>query len=779
MKLRFIAELFLNFKTIETKYFIMKQLLQLTFALFFSSFAIGQSFYDINTVNEIEITFEESNWDQLLDQLASSGEERLLGSVSINGEVFDSVGVRYKGNSSYNSNQVKNPFNIKLDYIINNQEIEGYGTLKLSNGFNDPSFVREVLSYEIARKYFPASQSNFCNMYVNGQYLGLYTSNQDVDKFFMRTHFQGDENARIKGEIESGLPPNQMGGVWEYFGNDSSDYFHKYALESNYGWNELVGFLDVLNNDNENIEEVLNVDRHLWFLAFQNLLVNLDGPINNPQNYYMYQDGNGRMNPIPWDFNESFGIFAMLQSSGQLSTYQLQQLNPFVNINESDYPIIGEILSNPVYRKMYAAHMKTILEENFDNGWYEDRAYEIQDIIDDDVQADENKFYTYNNFINNVNSSVGGGPQSKIGITQLMNSRVNYLNSHDDFEYTAPSISYVTHNPQQPEANTELWFSSTVEEATEVYLSYRFSSLATFTKTLMFDDGAHEDGQANDGIYGVSINIASSDLEYYIYAENDDAAAFMPVRAEYEFYHISISSDLVINEFMADNENTIADQDGEFDDWIELYNNSDQEIELEGFSLSDDAAEPQMWLFPDTSILAGDYLIIWADKDEEQEGLHAELKLSSSGESLFLYDAEMNVIDQVVFTEQKADTSLGRYPNGTGDFAEMMATFGEENQPLILDIYNPENNKVGIQMSQNYPNPFSQQTRIEIVLEQSGYVNLGIYNIYGQLLETLEASTLNPGKYSYEWNVKENKTGVYIYQLQFEEQSIVKKMLVQ
>lgn len=757
----------------------MKQLLQLIMALLFSSLAFGQSFYDINTVNEIEITFEQSNWDQLLDQLAAAGEERLLGSVSINGEVFDSVGVRYKGNSSYSANQVKNPFNIKLDYIIDDQEIEGYGTLKLSNGKNDPSFVREVLSYEIARKYFPASQSNYCNVYVNGQHLGLYTSNQDVDKYFMRTHFQSDENARIKGEVESGLSPNEMGGVWEYFGTDSSDYFHKYTLESDFGWNTLVDFLDVLNNDNDNVEDVLNIDRHLWFLAFQNVLVNLDGPINNPQNYYMYNDGNGQMNPIPWDFNESFGVFSMLQSSGQLNTYQLQQLDPFTNINENDYPIIGKVLSDPIYRKMYVAHYKTILAENFENSWYEDRAYEIQDIIDEDVQADQNKFYTYSNFLNNVNSSVGGGPQSVIGITQLMDSRISYLNSYDDFEYIAPVISEVAHTPEQPEANSVLWFSTTVEDADEVYLSYRFSHYSTFTKTLMFDDGAHEDGQANDGVYGVSINIASSDLEYYIYAENDDAAAFMPVKAEYEFYNISVSSDLVINEFMADNESTVTDQDGEYDDWIELYNNSNSTIELEGFYLSDDAAEPDMWAFPDTNILAGDYLIIWADKDEEQAGLHADLKLSSSGESLFLYDNDLNVIDQVTFTEQKSDTTYGRYPNGTGDFAEMMPTFGEENEPLIMAISNLESSNSGFQLAQNIPNPFTHQTQINIELEKAGYVSLAVYNMYGQLIETLEAGEKQAGKYSYQWNADNNKTGVYLYQLQFEGQTLVKKMLVQ
>ena len=105
-------------------------------------------------------------------------------------------------------------------FAIDDQTIDGYGTLKLANVFKDPSFVREALSYEIARKYFPASESNYANVYINGTHLGLYTNDQSVDKFFMRTHFASDENTRVKGELtSSGGPPT--GGVWEYFGEDS------------------------------------------------------------------------------------------------------------------------------------------------------------------------------------------------------------------------------------------------------------------------------------------------------------------------------------------------------------------------------------------------------------------------------------------------------------------------------------------------------------------------------------------------------------------------------
>ena len=132
-------------------------LLVLVLSCSFSSFS--QDVFDIG-IREIEIFFSEPNWDDTLDvYYANDNGQRLIAdSVLIDGIADQDVGIKYKGNSSYNINNVKNPLNIKLDYIHNGQSVDRYNVLKLSNGFRDPSFVREVLSYEIAREYMPASK---------------------------------------------------------------------------------------------------------------------------------------------------------------------------------------------------------------------------------------------------------------------------------------------------------------------------------------------------------------------------------------------------------------------------------------------------------------------------------------------------------------------------------------------------------------------------------------------------------------------------------------------
>jgi spore coat protein CotH len=131
-------------------------------------YTYSQNFYDSQITNTIEINFFDTNWDQILDiYYANDIGERIVATVVINGVQYDSCGVKYKGNSSYDINRTTNPFNIKLDYIKGSQNVDGYETLKLSNIWKDPSCVREVLAYEIARKYTTAPQANFANIYID------------------------------------------------------------------------------------------------------------------------------------------------------------------------------------------------------------------------------------------------------------------------------------------------------------------------------------------------------------------------------------------------------------------------------------------------------------------------------------------------------------------------------------------------------------------------------------------------------------------------------------
>ena len=139
-------------------------------------------------------------------------------------------------------------------------------------------------------------------------------------------------------------------------------------------------------------------------------------------------------------------------------------------------------------------------------------------------------------------------------------------------------------------------------------------------------------------------------------------------------------SKVVINELMAVNSYSAMDQNNQFDDWIELYNNTSSQVDLSGYYLSDSKSNLSKWKFPSgTSIAAKSYLIVWADSDTLQAGLHTNFKLSSSGEKVFLVTPGLEIWDKVEYDEQNSELSYARVPNGTGEFKWTAPTYNIKN----------------------------------------------------------------------------------------------------
>ncbi|MHC4325653.1 MAG: CotH kinase family protein, partial [Planctomycetota bacterium] len=131
---------------------------------------------------------------------------------------------------------------------------------------------------------------------------------------------------------------------------------------------------------------------------------------------------------------------------------------------------------------------------------------------------------------------------------------------------------------------------------------------------------------------------------------------------------------LVINEFMASNNNYSQDPQGQYDDWIEIYNSGDDSVDIGGMYLTDNLSDPVKWQIPLndpalTTIEPGGHLLIWADGDDSDPGLHANFKLDADGEEIGLFKSDgTTIIDSVVFGEQNTDISYGRYPDGADNW---------------------------------------------------------------------------------------------------------------
>jgi spore coat protein CotH len=187
---------------------------------------------------------------------------------------------------------------------------------------------------------------------------------------------------------------------------------------------------------------------------------------------------------------------------------------------------------------------------------------------------------------------------------------------------------------------------------------------------------------AQAGVYSATIpgQPPNTPVLYYVEARDDSGwTSTDPAGApQHSYAYVAgfVHLPVVLNEVMADNSSTLEDPDepGEFPDWIELHNYGPDDLDLEGFFLTDTDAEPTQ--FPITSgltIRAGGYLLFYADGDTEQGPLHTNFKLSSGGETVAMYGAQGLVRqDGVQFPSLDPDDAYGRQPDGTGAWSVLV-----------------------------------------------------------------------------------------------------------
>jgi spore coat protein CotH len=703
----------------------MNKILFFVIITFWVNYTAAQSFYSLDTIQKIEIFFSQSNWDYQMDTAKAGNDAYLIAdSVLINGFVFVNAGVKHKGESSYDAAFIKNPLHISLDEIDATANYQGYSEIKLSNCYSDASMMREVLAYDILKNYMHCSKSNFAKVFINNSYIGLYNNTEHVGNNFIKNHFYTQDNTIIKAnptDVNAAKPDLTYQGV------DSVNYYNRYELKSDKAWKHLINLCDTLNNNFSAIEKELDMDRAIWMLAFNNVLVNLDSYTGSfKQNYYLVRDNNLRFNPIIWDLNMCFGGFGLTGTSATLNLTQKQNLTPTLHQTDAAWPLINKTLNNSRYYKQYIAHMRTINNELNINA----KALQLKALIDAAVYADVNKFYSNTEFDQFLDSTSSTLPICN-GIAQLMDARNNFLQNASAFAVIAPTINSNSSIPIIPAFNNNLTITASVSNANYVQLGYRNAIDKKFTKLEMLDDGVHGDGAANDGVYGIQIMPKGTILQYYFYAENSDAGIFFPTRAEHEFLEKEVvtsnlnATDIALNECMSNNSNTILDQNNEYEDWIELYNNTSQTIALGESFLSDNIANPYKWQFPtDAIILPNGFYTVWADEDKFQLGTHTNFKLNDTNNFVGLvFNNGSSFTDSITTPILFPNQAYGRMPNGIGIWSFLEPTYNASNRYLLnLESFIKDNVYI-------YPNPSHDKLFIH---SDEDVMDLQITNMQGQ-----------------------------------------------
>ncbi|MBL7913995.1 MAG: CotH kinase family protein [Bacteroidia bacterium] len=689
--------------------------------MLFSGGQQHQGLYNDSVVKSIYLTFAQPNYWTLLTQNYASKTD-LPATMVLDGVTYDSVGVRFKGQTSYMAVQgQKKSFNISLDYAIAGQDVEGYETFNLNNCFQDESFLREVFYQHQIRKHIPAAKSAFVKLYINGANWGVYPNVQQLNKDFLKEWWLSNDGTHWRADRPTGSG-GPGGGGWgdgtaalNYLGADTSLYKPYYTLKSAtkaQPWDDLVATTAALENTPlANLPTVLptymDVDRTLWFLAAEVLFSDDDGYIYKGKMDYNvhYEMETGRIVPQEYDGNSVMDPAHVNWS-------------PFYNQQNANYPLMNRLFAVPEYRQRYLAHLRTFINDAYDTANANQLIDRYKALIDTMVFNDPKKIYTYNQFV------------SEIGVLKsFITSRKSYLLSNTEVAQTGPAISNGSYSSngtqwQQPGDNDPVNVRTTVTSGngiSGVKLYYGTGLVGNFTSTPMFDDGAHDDGAASDGIYGATIpgQPAGTYVRYYIEAAAANTSltvTYDPVGAEHNVYiylvspSISADSTVVINELMASNTTTMPDSYGEYDDWIELYNKSQVQVDLSGYVLTDNPTNLDKYEIPaGTFLQPNEYLIVWADEDSSQGPFHANFKLSASGEILYLIDPAGGLVDSVSWGVQTTDQGYARVPNGTGNFVIQNPTFSANNNPTSLS-----DNPVQVTGLSVYPNPARERIWVRV-----------------------------------------------------------------
>ena len=367
--------------------------------------------FDGDAVHEIRLTFSQPNWyDQLRANFEGQPNPAYMEAAFDWGDVhFDTIGVRFKGNSSYRSYPgQKKSFKLKLNEFVKGQRIQGIDSLALNNAFKDPTFVREKVYYELAAAFdLPAPRVNYAAVYVNGEYWGLYFLVEAVDGSFIESRFGPKED----GNLYKGDPQ----GTLQWRGPAVDPYRAMYEKENNESkddWSDLVSLIDTLNNGSiEKLEAILDIDSALRYLALDNLTVNLDSYIGSGHNYYLYRrDSDRRFVIFPWDPNEAWGNFNLGIPIEELRRLPVdfaprpgppppgQPQPPPGQVQPSPRPLAIRLWAVPELREQYRDRIRELLAGIAHPDSLMARMLALKDLVRPWVESDTRKMFPTSQF---------------------------------------------------------------------------------------------------------------------------------------------------------------------------------------------------------------------------------------------------------------------------------------------------------------------------------------------------------------------------------------------
>lgn len=365
----------------------------------------GNSYFSSSQIHTIKIT-SSLTVDELYDSLiyykdlANNTDDNtyMKVDVDVDGAVVSDIGIRMKGNSSYNIESKKKSLKLSFDEYVDDQEYDGMGTLNLNNCMWDPTLMREKVTLDFMRAFdVYAPRCTYANVYLNDTLWGLYSTVEQVDKKFLNT---------LIGENDGNLfKAGDDGGEFTWYSSNQSDYENIFQLKTNDSlndWSDLVNLIDVVNNTPSStyqtaVDAVFNIDAFTRYWALSNILTNLDSYLESTRNFYIYHNLlTDQFDWIAWDVNEAFGVYSAPNTD--VYEYDLEKTNNRV--------LLEKFLSVTAYKEKYTDYLYELNSEYMGTGWLDDKIDSIYNVIKSSVYADTLKMFTNQNFEDDIDTVV-------------------------------------------------------------------------------------------------------------------------------------------------------------------------------------------------------------------------------------------------------------------------------------------------------------------------------------------------------------------------------------
>ncbi len=687
--------------------------------------------YRDDVVARIDILIHPDSLEWIYDHVESDHEFPAT-FVFNNGTIHDTVaeiGFRLRGNTSRYSK--KKSFKVSFNTFHSGRKYYGVEKMNLNGEHNDPSIIRSKLCWDMLREMdVPAPYANHVEVYINGNYYGLYINVEHVDEEFVRSRFGNNG-----GNLYKCLYPADL----TYLGSDPDNYKfmagdrRAYELtinEETDNYSDLRDFILMLHTESNDefkckIDQLFNVYDYLKIMAFDVLTSNWDGYIYNKNNFYLYHNmETGKFEYVPYDLDNTFGIDWFNIDWGTRNIYQW---GPW-----ESRPLFDRLMAIQEFRNQYSWYMKYMLDSIFNPDVLYPRIDQVKQqimmYVIDDPYYPRDYGYTFADFLNSYNQPLGD--HVKYGLKPFIQTRYDKAAYQLLLYGTVPVIKYIHH--AETGLNAPIVFRAFAEddaELSDVSVIYAVNAGEQLELTL-FNDGLHQDDVAGDRIWGNSLDGFDTPVQItYQIAVKDDAlnVSVLPCNPILIEPGKPPARQLVINEFMAANQHTVKDEYGQADDWIEIYNTTDEPIWLGDKYLSDNLDNPAKYMLPDVTLLSGEFLLIWADDTPAQGATHAGYKLAKEGEEIGIFgnlESGYMLLDSVTFGPQQDDISCGRVVDGAPEWKYFTtATPGEPNSAF------GESELVTTGDMVIYPNPCFGD-----VLYLKPPDDVYLYDIYGRLL---------------------------------------------